>query len=143
MHADLDAVDRTLLDLVQAGVPLVPRPFARLAQALGADEAEVLTRLRRLAEARVLRQIGAIFDTRACGYASALVAARVVGPRHDFGRRALLPPPWLLNLALLAAVCVGVSLLALWLRPVRLGQWRFRVEQIDVAHVDLICHGTS
>ena len=77
MHADLDAVDRTLLDLVQAGVPLVPRPFARLAQALGADEAEVLTRLRRLAEARVLRQIGAIFDTRACGYASALVAARV------------------------------------------------------------------
>ena len=81
MHADLDAVDRTLLDLVQAGVPLVPRPFARLAQALGADEAEVLTRLRRLAEARVLRQIGAIFDTRACGYASALVAARVAPER--------------------------------------------------------------
>jgi adenylate cyclase len=34
------------------------------------------------------------------------------------GRRALLPPHWLLNLALLAAVCVAVSLLALWLRPV-------------------------
>ena len=32
-------------------------------------------------------------------------------------RRALLPPPWYLNLALLTAVCVSISLLSLWLRP--------------------------
>jgi len=77
MRADLDPADRALLARVQAGVPLVPRPFAALARELGADEADVLARLRRLAGARVLRQLGAIFDTRACGYASALVAARV------------------------------------------------------------------
>ena len=32
-------------------------------------------------------------------------------------RRTLLPPPWYLNLALLTAVCVSISLLSLWLRP--------------------------
>jgi adenylate cyclase len=32
-------------------------------------------------------------------------------------RRALLPPPWYLNLVLLAVVCVSVSVLSLWLRP--------------------------
>lgn len=32
-------------------------------------------------------------------------------------RRTLLPPPWYLNVALLAAVCVSISVLSLWLRP--------------------------
>jgi len=32
-------------------------------------------------------------------------------------RRALLPPPWYLNVALLTAVCVSISVLSLWLRP--------------------------
>ena len=65
MRAALDPADRALLDRVQAGVPLVPRPFAALADALGSGEAEVLERLARLAGAGVLRQIGGIFDTRA------------------------------------------------------------------------------
>ncbi len=33
-------------------------------------------------------------------------------------RRALLPPPWYLNVALLTVVCVSISLLSIWLRPV-------------------------
>jgi adenylate cyclase len=33
------------------------------------------------------------------------------------GRRALLPPPWPLGMALLAALCVTVSVLSIWLRP--------------------------
>jgi adenylate cyclase len=32
-------------------------------------------------------------------------------------RRALLPPPWYLNVALLTIVCVSISVLSLWLRP--------------------------
>jgi adenylate cyclase len=36
-------------------------------------------------------------------------------------RRALLPPPWLMNLGLLTAVCVSLSLLSLWLRPLWVG----------------------
>ena len=35
-------------------------------------------------------------------------------------RRSLLPPPWYLNVALLTVVCVSISVLSLWLRPLRL-----------------------
>ncbi|RPI56010.1 MAG: Lrp/AsnC family transcriptional regulator, partial [Chloroflexi bacterium] len=74
---ELDALDRALLDNMQAGVPLVPRPFAALGGALGLDEAEVLARVRRLKEADVIRQVGAILDTRRLGYQSTLVAFHV------------------------------------------------------------------
>ena len=73
----MDAVDRRLLDQVQAGVPLTPRPFAAVGAALEILEDEVVRRLGALREEGLLRQIGAIFETRACGYESALVAARV------------------------------------------------------------------
>ena len=73
----MDAVDRRLLDAVQSSVPLLPRPFAAVGEAVGLGEDEVLRRLANLREAGVLRQIGGIFDTRACGYRSALVTARV------------------------------------------------------------------
>jgi DNA-binding Lrp family transcriptional regulator len=77
----LDAADRRLLDRVQAGVPLVPRPFAAIAEAVGLGEAEVLRRLEALRAAGVLRQVGAIFDTARLGYRSALAAA-VVPPER-------------------------------------------------------------
>lgn len=77
MTGALAPADTRLLDHVQAGVPLVEWPFAALAADLGTAEHDVLARLRRLAAAGLLRQVGAILDTRACGYASALVAARV------------------------------------------------------------------
>ena len=73
----LDAVDRALLDRLQADLPLTPRPFAALGQSLGLEEAEVLTRVRRLKEANIIRQISAIFDTRRLGYQSTLVAFHV------------------------------------------------------------------
>jgi DNA-binding Lrp family transcriptional regulator len=71
---ELDALDRALLERLQAAVPLVPQPFAALGEALGLDEELVLARLRRLKEAGIIRQIGAILDTRHLGYQSTLVA---------------------------------------------------------------------
>lgn len=38
--------------------------------------------------------------------------------RTLLARRALLPPPWLLNLSVLLGACVAMSLLSLWLRPI-------------------------
>ncbi len=74
---DLDGLDRALLERLQAEFPLTLHPFATLGQALNLDEAEVLARVRRLKEAGVIRQIGAIFDTRRLGYRSTLVAFQV------------------------------------------------------------------
>jgi DNA-binding Lrp family transcriptional regulator len=78
---DLDELDRELLNAVQWDFPLVPRPFALLAERLGVDEDDVLARTAKVKSAGVLRQLSAIFDTRALGYSSALVAAKV-DPDH-------------------------------------------------------------
>jgi DNA-binding Lrp family transcriptional regulator len=73
----LDGLDAEILNIVQEAVPLVERPFAEIAGRLGATERDVIDRLVHLRnEVRVIRQISAIFDTKALGYRSTLVAAR-------------------------------------------------------------------
>lgn len=79
----MDERDRRLLDLVQAEVPLVTRPFAVVAAAAGLGEGEVLARLEALRAAGVLRQVCAIFDTARLGYRSSLVAAEVPPARLE------------------------------------------------------------
>ncbi|HEX8074359.1 MAG TPA: AsnC family transcriptional regulator [Thermoleophilaceae bacterium] len=73
----LDDLDRRLLNLLQGSFPLDPRPFARVGQAAGVSEDEVMARTRRLLDERIIRQVTPIFDTRALGYSSMLVAAKV------------------------------------------------------------------
>ena len=46
-----DCLDTRLLDEFQRDLPLVPRPFAAMGQALGLTESEVLDRLCRLVAA--------------------------------------------------------------------------------------------
>lgn len=75
-HHKPDDTDRELLNALQAGLPLVRRPFAEVGEALGLAEDDVLTRIGRLREAGIIRQMSAIFDTRTLGYRSTLVAAR-------------------------------------------------------------------
>jgi DNA-binding Lrp family transcriptional regulator len=54
-----------------------------LAERLGLTEPEVRERIQRVKDAGVLRQLSAIFDTRALGYTSALIAAKVEPSRID------------------------------------------------------------
>jgi DNA-binding Lrp family transcriptional regulator len=79
----LDALDRRLLNLLQGSFPLEPRPFARVAELAEVTEDDVLERTRRLLGERIIRQLTPIFDTRALGYRSMLVAARV-DPEHPW-----------------------------------------------------------
>jgi siroheme decarboxylase len=71
-----DEADRELLNQLQAGLAFVREPFAEIGGRIGMDEEEVLFRLTRLKQAEIVRQLSAIFDTRALGYESSLVAAR-------------------------------------------------------------------
>jgi siroheme decarboxylase len=82
-NESLDDLDRELLNAVQWDFPLVARPFAALGERLGVAEPEVRARVQRVKDAGVLRQLSAIFDTRALGYMSALVAAKVDPERVD------------------------------------------------------------
>jgi len=73
----MDDLDKKLLTAIQSGLPAAERPFDALAARLGIGADDLLGRLRRLAQAGVIRRIGPIFDSRRLGYASTLVAARV------------------------------------------------------------------
>ena len=73
----LDDVDKRLLNLLQGSFPLAPRPYAGVAEAAGVPEDEVLARTERLIDHRIIRHVTPIFDTRALGYRSMLVAAKV------------------------------------------------------------------
>jgi DNA-binding Lrp family transcriptional regulator len=73
----LDDVDRRLLNLMQGSFPIAPRPYRHVAAAAAVSEEEVLRRVQRLLDERIIRQVTPIFDTRALGYSSMLVAAKV------------------------------------------------------------------
>jgi DNA-binding Lrp family transcriptional regulator len=77
----LDELDKRLLNLMQGSFPLAPRPYAAVAELAGVSEAEVLTRVSRLLDERIIRQVTPIFDTRVLGYSSMLVAAKI-DPEH-------------------------------------------------------------
>ncbi len=73
----LDETDKRLMNLLQSSFPLDPEPFAAVAAAAELELDDVLARTRRLLEGRIIREITPIFDTRALGYESMLVAAKV------------------------------------------------------------------
>jgi DNA-binding Lrp family transcriptional regulator len=73
----LDEADKKLLNLMQGSFALTRRPFAHVAGLAELAEDEVLTRVERLLAKRIIREITPIFDTRALGYQSMLVAAKV------------------------------------------------------------------
>ncbi|MGH2856517.1 MAG: Lrp/AsnC family transcriptional regulator [Solirubrobacteraceae bacterium] len=80
---ELTDSDRRLLNLMQGSFPLAPRPYQHVAAEAGISEAEVLTRVQTLLDERIIRQVTPIFDTRALGYSSMLVAAKV-DPEHPW-----------------------------------------------------------
>jgi siroheme decarboxylase len=79
----LNEFDKRLLNQMQGSFPIVERPYAAVAQELGVGEDVVLTRVQELIDERIIRQVTPIFDTRAFGYGSMLVAAKI-DPEHPW-----------------------------------------------------------
>jgi siroheme decarboxylase len=73
----LDETDKRLMNMLQSRFPLDPEPFALLAGEAELELDDVLGRTQRLLDGRIIREITPIFDTRALGYESMLVAAKV------------------------------------------------------------------
>ncbi len=73
----LDDVDRRIMNLMQSSFPLAEEPFAALAATAELPVEEFKSRTQRLLDGRIIREITPIFDTRALGYSSMLVAAKV------------------------------------------------------------------
>jgi DNA-binding Lrp family transcriptional regulator len=62
---------------MQGSFPIAPRPYQHVAAQAEMSEEEAIARVKELIEHRIIRQVTPIFDTRALGYSSMLVAAKV------------------------------------------------------------------
>ena len=81
--AVLDAIDRRIVNALQGGFPLVPRPYAAVADDLGLSEADLLARLHGLVASGVLSRFGPMFDAEKFGGAVSLAAMTVPLDRFD------------------------------------------------------------
>ncbi|WP_210092849.1 AsnC family transcriptional regulator [Ruegeria sp. HKCCSP346] len=78
----LDQTDRAILNRMQEDLPLTSRPYATVAAELGLSEAELLSRLSRMKNDRVITRFGPFFDAAAMGGAFCLCAMAV--PDEEF-----------------------------------------------------------
>ncbi len=76
-NEDRELRRRKVINVIQADLPFEWRPFRKVGEIVGLDEDEVISVVNDYFERRIIRQICAIFDTRALGYKSSLVAAKV------------------------------------------------------------------
>lgn len=64
---ELDAIDLDLVKATQAGLPIVPAPYATIGEEIGLSEADVIHRLARLMKRGIIRRIGAAPNHYALG----------------------------------------------------------------------------
>ncbi|WP_170423918.1 Lrp/AsnC family transcriptional regulator [Ruegeria arenilitoris] len=78
----LDKTDREILNRMQEDLPLVSHPYAVIAEELGIPENELLNRLNRMKDKRIITRFGPLFDAAAMGGAFCLCAMAI--PPEDF-----------------------------------------------------------
>lgn len=80
---ELDATDRLIVNSLQEGFPLSPRPYAEAATRLGLSEAELMSRLGRMRDTGVITRFGPFYDAAAIGGAFCLCAMEVPAARFE------------------------------------------------------------
>lgn len=79
----LDQTDKRILDVIQSDFPLESRPYAVIGEKCGITEAEALARVRAMKERRLIRRMGANFQSAKLGFRSTLCAAKVPDDAMD------------------------------------------------------------
>ena len=83
VNPELDPLDRRIVNHLQGGFPLVPRPFLAVARQLDMDEADLIGRIQGLLERGVLSRFGPLFDAARIGGGFTLAAMAVPEARFD------------------------------------------------------------
>jgi DNA-binding Lrp family transcriptional regulator len=73
----MDEADKNILNEIQSGFPIMPRPFREIGIRVGLTEEDVLERVRRLKGRGIIRRIGANFHSSKLNFTSTLCAAKV------------------------------------------------------------------
>jgi DNA-binding Lrp family transcriptional regulator len=98
----MNELQKQILNIIQGKFPIESRPFSVLADQCSSTEDEIISQMKQLKEAGVIRYIGPVFDAGRLGYVSTLVAAKVPqekieglvaevnslpGVTHNYGRK--------------------------------------------------------
>ncbi len=79
----MDPIDRELVNRLQDGIEIGPRPFAESAKALGIPEEEVVRRIQRMVDDGYLSRFGPLYNADRMGGAVTLAAMAVPPERMD------------------------------------------------------------
>ena len=80
----MDELDRKMINILQSGFPISEEPYAEVAMQLGIDESDLLNRLKKLLNEKILTRFGPMYDAAKLGGAFSLVAIKV--PEKDFDK---------------------------------------------------------
>lgn len=79
-----DQTDLAILTALQDDLPLVSRPWEAIAERLGITETEIISRMKTLKDAGIIRDISPVLESHPMGlHAATLVALRVPEERMD------------------------------------------------------------
>lgn len=81
----MDELDKKIIRRLQGEFPLVPRPYARLAEEIGIDQDVLLARLQQYRRQGLLRKMGAVLRHREVGFKANALCVWVV-PENEMDR---------------------------------------------------------
>ena len=79
-----DDIDRRIINALQGGFPLCDEPYRAVAESLGIDATELIARIERMLQDRVLTRFGPMYQVERMGGSFVLAALAV--PEPDFDR---------------------------------------------------------
>jgi len=80
----LDAIDRAIINKLQKGLPICPRPYEQAAAEFGISEGELIQRLKAMLDDKRLSRFGPLFHAERMGGGLSLCAMAL--PEDDFER---------------------------------------------------------
>jgi DNA-binding Lrp family transcriptional regulator len=79
----MDSIDASIVNCLQEGLPVCPRPFDDVAGTLGLSVDELLLRIQRLLDDKVLTRFGPMYNAENMGGALSLCAMQVPANRYE------------------------------------------------------------
>ena len=84
LDVPLDTLDKAIINRLQHGFPVVAEPYAAIAAELNTSTDELLQRLQRLLDNKILSRFGPMYHAERLG--GALTLAAMALPENDFDR---------------------------------------------------------
>lgn len=85
----MDRSDKELLEIIQYDFPISSRPYKEIGKKISLSEEEVIIRIKKLKEEKIIRRIGGVFASKKLGYTSLLCSVKILESEIDEAARIL------------------------------------------------------